>query len=97
MLEGHARYDQEIVNFLHDNQFNVFDMNVVHREDFKSFKLSAHDYMQRYFIGHYSPAGNHFFAYAIKNQVVEWLDSKPLPYRDTTQQIIDFKGYLQDY
>jgi len=46
--------------------------------------------------GHYSPAGNHFFAYSLKDRVVDWLDPKPLPYRDTTQQIIDFKGYLQE-
>ena len=96
MLEGGARYDQEIADFLRENDFTVFDMNLVHCEDFKSFNLSVGDYFKRYFIGHYSPAGNHFFAYAIKDKVVDWLDPKPLPYRDTTQQIIDFKGYLQE-
>ena len=97
MLEGGTRYDREIVDFLQENDFTVFDMNLVHCEDFKSFNLSAGDYFKRYFIGHYSAAGNHFFAYAIKDKVVDWLDPKPLPYRDTTQQIIDFKGYLQEY
>ncbi len=97
LLQGGSRYDQEIVDFLHENDFTVFDMNLVHGEDFKSFNLSVDGYFKRYFIGHYSPAGNHFFAYAIKDVVVDWLDPKPLPYRDTTQQIIDFKGYLQEY
>jgi len=97
MLEGGTRYDQEIVDFLQENDFTFFDMNLVHCEDFKSFNLSVGDYFKRYFIGHYSPAGNHFFAYAIKDKVVDWLDPKPLPYRDTTQQIIDFKGYLREY
>lgn len=97
LLQGGTRYDQEIVDFLEENEFNVFDMNLVHCEDYKSFNLSVDDYCKRYFIGHYSPAGNHFFAYALKDRMVDWLDPKPLPYRDTTQKIIDFKGYLQEY
>ncbi len=94
LLEGGQRYDQEIVDFLQENDFRVFDMNLVHLEDYKSFNLSVGDYFKRYFIGHYSPAGNHFFAYALKDHVVDWLDPKPLPYRDTTHESIDFKGYL---
>jgi hypothetical protein len=97
LLEGGTRYDQEIVDFLQKNEFTVFDMNLVHCEDYQSFDLSVGDYFKRYFIGHYNPAGNHLFAYALKDRVVDWLDPKPLPYRDTTQQIIDFQGYLDEY
>jgi len=96
LLQDGTRYDQEIVDFLEANEFKVFDMNLVHCEDYKSFSLDVGDYFKRYFIGHYSPVGNHFFAYSLKDRVVDWLDPKPLPYRDTTQQIIDFKGYLQE-
>ncbi len=97
LLRGGARYDQPIVDFLERNAYRYFDMNVVHQEDFKSFNLSVDDYFNRYFIGHYNPAGNHFFAYTLKDRVVEWLDPKPLPYRTTSQKIIDFKGYLEAY
>ena len=97
LLEGGSRYDQEIVDFLEENDFTVFDMNLVHCEDFKAFNFSVGDYFKRYFIGHYNPAGNHLFAYALKDRVVKWLDPKPLPYRDTTQRTIDFKGYLRGY
>jgi hypothetical protein len=97
LLEGGTRYDQEIVDYLEENKFLVFDMNLVHLEDYESFNLSVGDYFKRYFIGHYNPSGNHFFAYALKDRVVGWLDPKPLPYRNTAQKIIDFKGYLQDY
>ena len=45
---------------------------------------------------HYNPAGNHLFAYALKDRVVDWLDPKPLPYRDTPQKMINFQGYLQE-
>lgn len=97
LLKGGDRYDQEIVDFISEHKFKVFDMNLVHQQDFESFDLSIDDYFKRYFIGHYNPAGNHFFAYALKDTVVDWLQPKPLPYRDTQQQIIDFKGYLQNY
>jgi hypothetical protein len=97
LLEGGTRYDQEIVDYLDEKQFTVFDMNRVHCEDFKSFNLSSGDYFKRYFIGHYNPAGNHFFAYSLKDRVVDWMDPKPLPYRDTDQAIIDFKGYLPEH
>ena len=97
LLEGGTRYDQEIVDFVRENEFTVFDMNLVHCEDYKSFNLSVGHYFKRYFIGHYNPAGNHLFAYALKDRVVNWLDPKPLPYRDTARKIIDFKEYLQEY
>jgi hypothetical protein len=96
LLQGGVRYDQEIVDFLKDNQFTIFDMNLVHCEDYKSFNLSPGDYLKRYFIGHYNPGGNHFFAYSLRNRVVDWLDPKPLPYRNTTQNRIDFRGYLPE-
>ena len=97
LIANKARYDQEIVDYLHQNQFTVFDMNQVHAEDYKNFRLSVADYYKRYFIGHYNPAGNHFFAYSIRPLVVEWLKPKPITYRNTAQQRIDFKGYLEGY
>ena len=41
-----------------------------------------------------SLAGNHFFAYSIKSEFVDWLDPRPIPYADTDQVPIHFKGYL---
>lgn len=91
---GTPRYDQEIVDFLQKNNFNYFDMNLIHVEDFKSFNLSVDQYFKRYFIGHYSPAGNHFFAFAICPRIVKWLEPKPIIYKDNQQKMIDFKDYL---
>jgi len=70
-------------------------MNEVHGEDYKAFDLTVNEYRKRYWIGHYSPAGNHFFAYQIKNPVVAWLDPPPVTYRDSDEPIADFEGYLQ--
>jgi hypothetical protein len=90
-----TRYDQEIVDYLAKEKMSCFDMNLVHLRDFKNYKLSYQDYMGQYFIGHYNPRGNHFFAYAIKNVVVPWLDPKPITYQQRDPQTIDFKGYLK--
>jgi hypothetical protein len=93
LIETGTRRDQEIVDFLSGGDFKVFDTNVVHAEDFRHFDLPLEDYLKRYFIGHYSPAGNHFFAYAIRGPVVEMLDPKPLPYQPEGHAV-DFGGYL---
>jgi hypothetical protein len=50
--------------------------------------------MKQYFIGHYNPRGNHFFAYSIKQKVVEWLDPRPITYRQSEPDSVDFRGYL---
>jgi hypothetical protein len=59
-------------------------------------KPSFEQYLNQYFIGHYSPRGNHFFAYSIKDAVVKGLDPKPITYRQPDPHSIDFKGYLPD-
>lgn len=96
LLDGQPRYEQEIVDYLDSKGLLYFDMNLAHVEDYKSFNLSVQDYMKRYYIGHYSPSGNHFFAFSIKNTIVDWLDPKPITYRDDDQRMVDFKGYLPD-
>jgi hypothetical protein len=95
LLNGQQRYEQEIVDYLEEKGLPYFDMNLVHLEDYRNFNLSAEDYMKRYYIGHYNPAGNHFFAYSIKDAIVNWLNPKPITYRDDGQRMVDFKGYLQ--
>jgi hypothetical protein len=80
VYKGKPRYNQEFIEFLKDENIPFIDFADVHLEDFKSFKIPIEDYLKRYFIGHYSPAGNHFFAYAIKDSVVNWLDPRPPAY-----------------
>jgi len=96
MIRGEARYDQEVMDFINDSGFRFFDMNSVHVEDYKKFNLSLEEYMQRYFIGHYNPSGNHFFAYALKDTLVDWLDPKPITYQQGDEKLIRFKGYLDE-
>jgi hypothetical protein len=92
-----TRYDQEIVDYLRREKFDYFDMNEVHLRDFKKYSLPFDDYRKLYFVGHYNPQGNHFFAYSIKDKIVAWLDPKPVTYQKRDPLTIDFKGYLVDY
>jgi len=94
LIGAGARYDQPIVDFLERRKALYFDMNRVHAEDYRCFNLPVEEYLSRYFIGHYSPAGNHFFAYSIKDSIVDWLVPKPITYRDDEAKTIDFRGYL---
>ena len=77
-------------------------MNEVHRQDHAAFNLCVEDYKRRYWIGHYGPAGNHFFAYSLKNVVVDWLEPKPRTYLGEgisggkPFSSADFTGYLPD-
>ena len=95
LRESGTRYDQPIVDYLKKEKFNYFDMNEVQLLDFARFRIPFDEYMKLYFIGHYNPRGNHFFAYSIKDKIVAWLDPKPVPYRTRDEESVDFKGYLQ--
>lgn len=95
LMMNQPRVDQVMVDYLQKEKINYFDMNVVHAEDFKKGNLSINDYYAKYFVGHYDPMGNMFFAFSIKNKLVNWLQPKPVTYQDSDKQFIDFKGYLQ--
>jgi hypothetical protein len=94
MRQSGKRYDQEIVDYLVAEKVDFFDMNEVHLRDYQRYKGSLSEYMKQYFIGHYNPRGNHFFAFSIKDKIVRWLDPKPITYRQTDPNSIDFKEYL---
>ncbi len=94
LITGQKRYDQDIVDYLKATNTNYFDMNLEHVKDYKKFNIGITDYYHIYFLGHYNPTGNHFFAFAIKNKMLEMLNPKPITYRTNTTNWTDFKGYL---
>lgn len=94
MHNGVARSDQETLDYLVKQKFDYIDMNEVQLRDFKKYNLSWEDYQKQYFIGHYSPVGNHFFAYSIADRVANWLSPKPITYRNPDASTLDFEGYL---
>lgn len=78
----HPRFDQEFLHYIRDNGLPVVDVLPEHVTEFKSFARSPKEYVQRYYVGagHYNPRGNHFFAFAVKDVIVEWLDPPPPTY-----------------
>lgn len=97
LVDHGTRRDQPIVDYLNRNEFRTFDMNLVHVEDFKCFNIPYADYWKRYTVGHYSPAGNHFFAHSIRPHIVDWLDPKPITYQNDEEKMIGFEeGYLHE-
>ena len=87
--EGQPRADQVFVDFLRDKNFLFVDARTKHVQDFQAFKLSPKEYVDRFYLpmGHYKPQGNHFFAFAIKDAVVNWLEPKPVAYREGSETI----------
>ena len=92
-LMGAERIDGDIIEFLRGRNCRYFDILERHLRDFEDFRLSPKDYVNRYYIGHYNPLGNHFFAFAIKAEVVDWLNPTPPAYRREGDGI-QFTGYL---
>lgn len=76
------RSDQMFVDYLKENEFLFVDVLPKHVEDFKVFRCTPEEYVQRYYTGHYNPRGNHFFAFAVKDAIVKWLSPKPPTYRE---------------
>ena len=78
---GRPRFDQEFVDYLTDSRVLFVDTLQKHVEDYGDFRCTPEEYVQRYYIGHYNPQGNHFFAFATRDAIVDWLDPKPPAYR----------------
>ena len=76
------RFDRIFVDYLNEQGFLFYDSLRAHFEEFKLFNCSPEEYARRYYTGHYTPGGNHFFAFAIKDSFVKWLDPPPPTYRE---------------
>lgn len=86
VLAGAPRDDQVVIDHLRENGFLYVDALQQHVDDYRDFDCDVEDYLQRYYIGHYSPAGNHFCAYRLKDTVVDWLEPRPPAYRHKNPQ-----------
>ncbi|MDP6039689.1 MAG: hypothetical protein QGG64_14155 [Candidatus Latescibacteria bacterium] len=80
-LEGRPLFDQTFLDWLGTKDVPVIDLRDAYREEYARSKVDVKTFLEPYYIGHHTPLGNFFFAWAIKDRIVEWLDPKPLPYR----------------
>ena len=87
-IEKGTRFDQEFVEYLEKNNFFYMDFMKKAAEEYKSFNLSIEQFMERFYIermgaqvfGHYNPHGNFWFAFTLREKLVDWLDPKPPAY-----------------
>jgi hypothetical protein len=88
-IEGKPREDQRLLDYLRRHKIPFVDLREKHVGDYQRFRMKPWDYVNHYYInargaavvGHYSPRGNHFFAFAIKDAVVNWLKPRPITYQ----------------
>ncbi len=89
-LEKGTRFDEEMVSFLESNGHTYVDFLAKAAEEYKSFNLSPAEFVDRFYIerksehvfGHYSPHGNHWFAFALRPELLKWLNPAPPSYLD---------------
>ena len=96
---GIPRFDQVFVDYLNNNNYLYVDTLQKHQEEFQAFRLSPTEYVNRYYTDHYNPQGNHFFAFSVKDAILEWLKIKPPTYdqsMDRALQIIRSKASCKD-
>lgn len=86
VLAGAPRDDSCVIEHLREHDFAWVDCLEQHLENYEHFDCDIENYLKRYYIGHYSPAGNHFCAYRMKETVVAWLNPKPPAYRHKDAQ-----------
>ena len=88
-LERGERWDNEILDYLEKHDLSYVDCLKKAAEEYEVYRLSVEDFIARHYIGragaqvfgHYKPHGNFWFAFAIKDELVAWLDPKPPAYQ----------------
>ena len=80
-VTGKPRFDQSLIDYLDHNKILYVDSMQSHVDDYQSFCITLQQYIDRFYVGHYNPMGNHFFAFAVKNAIVNWLTPKLIAYK----------------
>ena len=75
-----GRPDETFLRGLADLGLPTLDILEHHRADYADFACSPQTYVDRLFIGHYTPGGNHFFAMAMRRALAGWLHPAPPAY-----------------
>ena len=81
-LQTEAPFDQRLVDFLAARKLTYVDDLDLHQADFARSRLSPQDYLRPLYIGHYTPFGNFFQAFAIKDNLIQFLDPRPIAYSE---------------
>jgi hypothetical protein len=80
-------FNQTFRKFMKDKGQGYVDLLDLYARDFAKTKMSVQQYLKQFYVSaetydsHYSPRGNYFTAFALKDRLVEMLDPKPPSYR----------------
>jgi len=80
-LQNKQPFDKSFLHWLKDKPYPVIDMRQKFIDEYKRVNIDIHTFLQRYYIGHHTPYGNFFTAWALKNHIKDLLNPAPLPYR----------------
>ena len=80
-LQGRPRFDQELLDWLGHKPYPIIDVREAFRAEYEQFHGDVDRFLDRYYIGHHSPAGNYFLASAVRDRLIQALNPAPLPYR----------------
>jgi hypothetical protein len=88
-----ARDNQDVINYLQNQKFLYFDMDQAFVDDYRKANttLTYREYVKKYEVngaGHLNALGNLFVAYAMKDQVIQWLDPKPPTYEKQRDEVV---------
>ncbi len=78
---GKQRDDNILYTGLQESGLPFVDGLDSHSTDYQNFSCSPHEYAKRFYIGHYAPAGNYFYAQALRDCLVQNLTPAPPSYR----------------
>lgn len=89
-LKHGTRFDAEFVQFLKKEKYLFIDTLPKAGAEFKTFRGSINQFCMKFYVaragaqvfGHYNPYGNFWFAFAIRKELLNWLDPKPPAYLD---------------
>jgi len=88
-LETHQRFDETLLEYLRAKRVPHVDCLDKALQDYQDYNLPADAYLKRFYIDragaqvfdHYNPYGNFWFASAIREELIDWLEPKPPAYR----------------
>jgi len=84
-----TRFDEPLLAYLEEKRQPYVDTLQKVAAEYEQFRIPVNDFIARLYIGragaqvfgHYNPFGNFWFAFAIRKELVEWLDPKPPAYQ----------------
>ena len=89
-IKDGSRFDSTFVRFLKKENYTFVDTLPKFKAEYKQFNGSVMRFCDKHYVerlgaqvfGHFNPLGYFWLAFAIRREIRDWLDPKPLTYRD---------------